>query len=63
MKQDSIVTCNVCQNSSDKDKNAVFVEAFKSGEYVHICTSCIPHVIHGSGEVVKSNKQISSHIS
>lgn len=58
MKQENIVTCNVCQNSSDKDATAVFVGAFKNGEEVHVCTSCIPHVIHGSGEVVKSNQEV-----
>ncbi len=60
MKKENVVTCNVCQNSSEKDPNAVFVEAFKNNETVHLCTSCIPHVIHGSGEVVKSNKEVSS---
>lgn len=58
MKKEDIVVCNVCQKPSNLDLNAVFVEAFKNGEKVHICTSCIPHVIHGSGEVVKSNEEI-----
>lgn len=56
MKNDKIVVCNVCGKSSDDDKNAVFIQAIKGGEEVHICTPCIPHVIHGSGEVVKPNK-------
>lgn len=58
MKIENIVTCNVCQKSNSEDKNAVFLQAYKGDEIVHICTSCIPHVIHGSGEVVKSNKDI-----
>lgn len=58
MKKDNVVTCNVCQRRSDEDRTAVFIEAFKDGQTVHICTACIPHVIHGSGEVVKSNEEI-----
>lgn len=58
MKKEGVVTCNVCLKRSDEDKTAVFIEAFKDGQNVHICTSCIPHVIHGSGEVVKSNEEI-----
>lgn len=56
MKKDDIVTCNVCLRRSDEDKVAVFIEAFKNGQNVHICTACIPQVIHGSGEVVRSNE-------
>lgn len=59
MKKENIVTCNVCLRSSHEDKTAVFIEAFKDGQNVHICTSCIPHVIHGSGEVVRPNEQLS----
>lgn len=58
MKKENIVTCNVCQRPSSEDKNAVYLQAYKGDEVVHICTSCIPHVIHGSGEVVKSNKEL-----
>jgi Na+-transporting NADH:ubiquinone oxidoreductase subunit NqrF len=42
--------------------NAVFVKAVCRGEDVHICTSCIPHVIHGSGDIVKSNSEIESKL-
>lgn len=48
--------CNVCLQSSTS--GAVFIKAVKNGEEVHVCTSCIPHIIHGSGDVVKSNEQV-----
>lgn len=54
--------CNVCGKSSAEDSNAVFVGAYKAGEEVHVCTSCIPHIIHGSGDVVKSNAQIEQEV-
>lgn len=58
MKIDDKVICNVCQKPSDIDANAVFLHATKNGEEVHICTSCIPHIIHGNGEAVKSNEEV-----
>lgn len=54
--------CNVCGRPSEQDPNAVFIRAHKAGEEVHICTGCIPHVIHGSGEVVKSNEAIKAQL-
>jgi len=56
MEINGIQVCNVCGRPSDQDASAVFIQANKGGELVHICTPCIPHVIHGSGEVVKSNE-------
>lgn len=63
MKQNDIIVCNVCQKPSDFDDNSVYLQAYKNGEEVHICTSCIPNVIHGSGEVVKSNSEIKEQLS
>lgn len=60
MEINGIQICNVCQRPSDQDPNAVFVQAYKGGEAVHICTSCIPHVIHGSGDVVKPNAEVAA---
>jgi hypothetical protein len=62
MQIDQVFVCNVCGRPSDQDKSAVFIQAHKGGEEVHICTACIPHVIHGSGDVVKSNQVLKSEL-
>lgn len=54
--------CNVCLKSSADDSGAVFITATKGGEEVHVCTSCIPHIIHGSGDVVKSNIVVEAEV-
>jgi len=46
--------------SSDESEGAVFIKAVKNGEEIHVCTGCIPHIIHGSGDVVKSNAVIAA---
>lgn len=55
MEINNIQVCNVCLRSSNESEGAVFIKAVKNGEDVHVCTGCIPHIIHGSGDVVKSN--------
>ncbi len=50
--------CNVCMVGSEKGAKIVFVKAICDDEDVHICTSCIPQVIHGSGEILKSNEEV-----
>ncbi len=55
MEINNIQICNVCMRSSDESAGAVFITATKNGEAIHVCTGCIPHIIHGSGDVVKSN--------
>jgi len=62
MKSGDIYICNICSLKSSDDENAVFIKAHKSGETVHICTSCMPSVIHGSGMVVKSNSEIEEEL-
>ncbi|OPA72078.1 hypothetical protein BB381_00565 [Campylobacter pinnipediorum subsp. caledonicus] len=57
MRENDLVVCNVCGIKSTEDENAVFVKAHKNKEEVDICTNCIPSVIHGSGNVVRSNEQ------
>jgi hypothetical protein len=47
--------------SNDQVKT-VYIKAICQGEDVHICTSCIPQVIHGSGEVVNSNDEVKAKI-
>jgi hypothetical protein len=54
--------CNVCLKSSANDNKAVFVKATKGGESIDVCTSCIPHIIHGSGDVVKSNEEVKKEL-
>jgi len=58
MEINNIHICNVCMRSSDESEGAVFIKAVKNGEEIHVCTGCIPHIIHGSGDVVKSNAVI-----
>lgn len=58
MKKENITICNVCQKSSNVDTDAIYLQAYKNGEEVHICTSCMPHIIHGNAEAVKSNEEI-----
>ena len=55
MEINNIQVCNVCLRSSNESEGAVFSKAVKNGEDIHVCTGCIPHIIHGSGDVVKSN--------
>lgn len=58
MEIKGVQICNVCMRSSDESAGAVFIKAMKNGEEIHVCTSCIPHIIHGSGDVVKSNAAV-----
>lgn len=46
--------------SSEESKGTVFIKAVQNGEEIHVCTSCIPHIIHGSGDVVKSNATVAA---
>ncbi len=55
MEINNIQVCNVCLRASNESEGAVFIKAVKNGEEIHVCTGCIPHIIHGSGDVVKSN--------
>lgn len=58
MEINGIQVCNVCMRSSNESAGAVFIKAVKNGEEIHVCTGCIPHIIHGSGDVVKSNNAV-----
>jgi len=62
MEINNTQVCNVCLKSSADDQNAVFLKAKKGGESVDVCTACIPHIIHGSGDVVKSNEAVKSEL-
>ena len=54
--------CNVCMIESNDQVKTVYIKAICQGEDVHICTSCIPQVIHGSGEVVNTNAEVAAKI-
>jgi hypothetical protein len=60
MEINNIQICNVCMRSSEESKGTVFIKAVQNGEEIHVCTSCIPHIIHGSGDVVKSNATVTA---
>jgi hypothetical protein len=58
METNNIHVCNVCLKTSKDAPGAVFIKATKGAESVDVCTGCIPHIIHGSGDVVKSNEAV-----
>ncbi|MBL0707809.1 MAG: hypothetical protein JJW00_02055 [Sulfurimonas sp.] len=62
MEINNITVCNVCLKTSKDVPGTVFVKATKDGEAVDVCTSCIPHIIHGSGDVVKSNAEVQAEV-
>ncbi|WP_458700122.1 hypothetical protein ACKGJI_09860 [Sulfurospirillum sp. 1307] len=62
MEINNTQVCNVCLKTSDDDKGAVFLKAKKGGEDIDVCTNCIPHIIHGSGDVVKSNEDVKKEL-
>ncbi len=63
MEQNGKQYCNVCLVESNEHTKTVYVKAICQGEDVHICTSCIPQVIHGSGEVVRTNDEVKQKLS
>jgi len=62
MEINNMQVCNVCLRSSEESQGAIFIKAMKNGEEIHVCTSCIPHIIHGSGDVAKSNAQVAAEL-
>lgn len=62
MEINNVQVCNVCLRTSEESSNAVFIKAMKGGEEIHVCTGCIPHIIHGSGDVAKSNAQVAAEL-
>ena len=63
MEINGVQICNVCMKTSEESVNTVFVLATRNGEMIHVCTSCIPHIIHGSGNIVKSNDAVQAEVS
>jgi len=61
MELNDKVYCNVC-GANNEDPTKVFVQAVFGKEAVHICTSCIPSVIHGGSEVVVTNDELASKV-
>ncbi len=62
MEINNINVCNVCLKTSKDVPGTVFIKATKDGEAVDVCTGCIPHIIHGSGDVVKSNEAVKAEV-
>ena len=62
MEINNIQVCNVCFKTSKEAQGSVFIKATKDGESVDICTGCIPAIIHGSGDIVKSNEALKSEV-
>ncbi len=62
MELENVQYCNVCMKESSNGEKTVYIKAICLGEDVHICTSCIPHVIHGSGDAVKSNTELKAAV-
>jgi len=62
MEINNINVCNVCLKTSKDVPGTVFIKATKDGESVDVCTGCIPHIIHGSGDVVKSNEAVKAEV-
>ncbi len=62
MEINNVNVCNVCLKTSKDVPGTVFIKAVKDGEEVDVCTSCIPHIIHGSGDVVKSNEVVKAEV-
>jgi hypothetical protein len=62
MEINNVNVCNVCLKTSKDVPGTVFIKATKDGESVDVCTGCIPHIIHGSGDVVKSNEAVKAEV-
>ena len=62
MEINNINVCNVCLANSKDAPGTVFIKATKDGEAVDVCTGCIPHIIHGNGDVVKSNETVKTEV-
>lgn len=58
MEINGVQICNVCLKPSDEVDGAVYIKAVARGEEVHVCTGCIPVIIHGDGSAIKSNEQV-----
>ncbi len=61
MELNEKVYCNVC-GANNEDPTKVFVQAVFGDNSVHICTSCIPSVIHGGSDVVKTNDELKAQV-
>ena len=61
MELNGKIYCNVC-GANNEDKTKVFLPAVFGDNSVHICTSCIPSVIHGGSEVVNTNEELAAKV-
>ena len=58
MEINGVQICNVCLKPSDEVTGAVYIKAIAHGEDVHVCTGCIPVIIHGDGSAIKTNAKV-----
>ncbi len=58
MEINGVQVCNVCLKPSDEVKGAVYIKAVANGEDIHVCTGCIPVIIHGDGSAIRSNAEV-----
>ncbi|DAB31665.1 MAG: hypothetical protein PWQ42_519 [Sulfurospirillum sp.] len=58
MEINGVQICNVCLKPSDEVAGAVYIKAVANGEDIHVCTSCIPVIIHGDGSAIKTNETV-----
>jgi len=58
MLVENLYFCNICQKSTKDAPKTIFVQGILEGEIIHICTSCIPTLVHGGGKGVLNNKEL-----
>ncbi|MFV0481539.1 MAG: hypothetical protein ACK5LP_06110 [Campylobacteraceae bacterium] len=57
-----IYYCNICGKSTDKAPNTIFIKGVYENEEIHVCTSCIPAMVHGDGKGVVSNNELKKEL-
>jgi len=62
MEKNSVQVCNVCLTPSNNGERRVYVKAVCGGDEIHICTSCLPTVIHENADAVKTNAQVEASV-
>ncbi len=54
----NVYYCNICQKSTKDAPKTIFVQGVLDGETIHVCTNCIPTLVHGGGKGVLSNEEL-----
>lgn len=63
MLLNSIYYCNICKKSTKEHPKTIFVQAVLNIEDIHVCTACIPKLVHGNGDGVMSNEELKEKLS